>query len=119
MACAAEPSTRRDASSQKCVLYGVRTLDSQPLSVSGTREVSPPAPGADMHDWKEYLNYQLDSLRGFAFLGGLVMLFGPRTRLHGGASLRWKLQLPLSPLDEAYTYLSVSLTLLKAECCVF
>jgi hypothetical protein len=40
-----------------------------------------------MLEWKAYLDYQLDSLQDFEFLGGLVMLFGHKSRLHGGAPL--------------------------------
>lgn len=66
------------------MLYAVATKNSVPDSVTGTQELAPPQPGADMHDWKEYLDYQLNSLREYEFLGGLVMLFGAKTRLHGG-----------------------------------
>lgn len=79
--------------SRNCVLYGVKTLNSISGTVTGTQELSPPQPGADMLDWKEYLDYQLNSLREFEFLGGLVMLFGPKTRLHGGM---WHSLCPIS-----------------------
>lgn len=75
-------------SSRKCVLHHVKTQNSVPDSATGTQELAPPQPGADMLDWKEYLDYQLNSLREYEFLGGLVMLFGPKTRLHGGSCWR-------------------------------